>query len=217
MIAIAPLNAAISAHRAAYDAYQVAPQGEAAEVACCEMQDALDALVIAACAFPILSCSLPQGADELLAHLRWWLAEEAVYADYYQPAYAVLSGRAADLARLLASPAPDAGDQLAGPAVPGAAQVDAAWYGLAPTTRDRIGAIAIDMVFQAFVSGDACAPNDRAVRGWSKRARAIRDAAMDASCQRLTEIHHVVEDALPNLFGPQGENPEWAVRMGAKR
>ncbi|MCJ2098975.1 hypothetical protein [Methylobacterium sp. E-046] len=336
MIAISPLYAAISAHRAAYDAFQVAPEGEDSELANCEMLDALDALVIAACAFPLFSRPLPVGTGALLAHLQWWLADEAVNAADYQPNFAILLDRAADLAAVLAEPAnPDPiiaaiaaadmanathtaclvhldeddeaqieqcnaaaqetdrtfnvvqemmpvtlgglhaltqfyardaklYDRCSGgseylahvaraliacdstgqfslirqskdlsdqrlvvvipplekttcPGVPDQAQVEAAWCALSAETRDRIGIIATDMVFQSFVSGDACAPKDRAVPGWSKKARAIRDAAMDASCQRLTEVHNVVEAVLPDLFGPVGQNPDWAVAMGARR
>jgi len=73
------------------------------------------------------------------------------------------------------------------------------------------------MVFQAFVSGDAFGPKDQPVPGRSKRAQTIRGEASDASCRRLTELHTVVEDVLPVLFGSAGQNPEWAVAMGAKR
>ncbi len=31
------------------------------------------------------------------------------------------------------------------------------------------------------------------------------------------ELHTVIEDVLPVLFGSAGQNPEWAVAMGAKR
>ncbi|AYO83688.1 hypothetical protein [Methylobacterium brachiatum] len=345
MIAVSPLHAAISAHRAAYDAYQVAPDDEA-EAACCAMEDALDALVVGACAFPILGRPLPEGAGALLAHLRWWLAEEAVHAEEYQPDYGILLGRAADLAAVQGyAPAadPSAGsdpiiaaivaadmataahtaclvhldedddeqvercnaaaqetdrtfeivhsmmpatlsglhaltrfyardaklyDRCSGGSeylahvaraliacdsvgrfswvrqleaqseqplevviqageiqpcsgVPGKAQVEAAWRALPAETRDRIGIIATDLVFQAFVHGDAYvatgSPRDRAVPGRSKAAQAIRDAAADAETARLNELHRVVESALPCLFGPASENPEWAVAMGAKR
>lgn len=108
MIAINPLTAAVSAHRAAWDAFQVAPGGdESAESmdACCAMGDALDGLVLAACAFPILTRPLPAEAGLLLDHLRWWLAEEAEFAADYQPSYGILQGRTADLAAVLEPPA----------------------------------------------------------------------------------------------------------------
>ncbi|WP_182179258.1 hypothetical protein [Methylobacterium radiotolerans] len=455
MIAVSPLHAAISAHRAAYDAFQIAPEGEGSENASCEMLDALDALVQAACAFPILGRSLPEGAGALLAHLQWWLTDEAVNAADYQPNYGILLGRAMDLAAVLErgdlslprsgerkgsasgaypSDRPDpifaalaalkdadcradqvlaetAGDEIpeanarfeaedrrrseverafaatvpttleglaalvrryvatastlasddlkhiaralagvraleilppapaldpifslieaadaaaavhivacrnldedddaqmracnqaaadahdalmavrqampvtadglhslaafyvrdatlydrdgehiehlaraliacesdgrisgvwerkaqpnqspepvippggkrGGSVVPDQAQVEAAWRSLPANARDQIGIIATDMVFQAFVSGDAFRPKDQPVPGRSKRAQTIRGEASDASCRRLTDLHNVIEGVLPALFGSAGENPDWAVALGAKR
>ncbi|WP_345819896.1 hypothetical protein ABC766_27070 [Methylobacterium fujisawaense] len=356
MIAVSPLHAAIAAHRAAYDAFQIAPEGEDSELASCELLDALDALVEAACAFPILGRSLPEGAGALLAHLQWWLTDEAVNAADYQPNYGILLGRAMDLAVVLERndfPLPRSGErkgsasgaypstepdpiiaaivaadmanaahtatlvhldeddeeqvelcnaaacetdrtfsvvegtmpstiaglialtefyardaklydrcsggseylahvaraliawessgrfsggwttktiqqQLLEPVippgenralsgVPGQAEVEAAWHALSMETRDAIGIIATDMVFQAFVSGDAFGPKDQPVPGRSKRAQKIRGEASDACCRRLTELHIVIEDALPALFGSAGQNPDWAVAMGAQR
>ncbi|MDH2311461.1 hypothetical protein [Methylobacterium brachiatum] len=345
MIAVSPLHAVISAHRAAYDAYQVAPDDEA-EAACCAMADALDALVSAACAFSILGRALPEGAGALLAHLRWWLAEEAVHAEDYQPDYGILLGRAADLAAVQGY-APDADpsagsdpilaaivaadmanavhtaclvhldeddeeqvercnaaaqetdrtfgivqsmmpatlgglhaltrfyardaklyDRCSGgseylahvaraliacdsvgrfswvrqleaqseqtlevaiPAgenqpcsgVPGKAQVEAAWRALPAETKDRIGIIATDMVFQGFVHGDDCVvanqPESRPVPGDTDAAHAIRIAAEAAGNARLSELYRVIEAEIPGLFGPEGQNPDWAVAMGALR
>ncbi|XYD07457.1 hypothetical protein R1A27_20330 [Methylobacterium sp. NMS12] len=329
MIAVSPLHAAISAHRAAYDAFQIAPEGEDSENASCEMLDALDALVMAACAFPILSRTLPEGAGALLAHLQWWLAEEAVNAVDYQPTYGVLLSRASDLAAVLAPPVLDENDpvmaaivavdmatvahtatlvhrdeddeeseavvdaaghavdaafqavqalmpatlaglhaltvfyardakvydrtscggdylghvaaalalfvsregqaplSLTGAAireasgVPGRAQVEASWHALPSEAQNRIGVIATDMVFQAFVHGDSFVatgqPKDRAVPKRSKAHQAIREAAGEAETERLNELHRVVEAAIPALFGPDGQNPDWAVAMGARR
>ncbi|KQP60550.1 hypothetical protein [Methylobacterium sp. Leaf112] len=98
--------------------------------------------------------------------------------------------------------------------VPGQSEVEAAWHALPAETRDRIGIIAVDLVFQAFVHGDAYvatgSPRDRAVPGHSKAAQAIRNAAGEAENRRLNELHRVVECVLPDLFGPEGENPDWA-------
>jgi len=356
MIAVSPVHAAISAHRAAYDAFQAAPEGEDSELANCEMLDALDALVAAACGFPILGRALPEGAGALLAHLQWWLTDEAVNAADYQPNYGILLGRAMDLAVVLkrgefplprfgehkgfasgayasagADPiiaaivaadmanaahtttlvlldeddedqveraneaacetdqtfrvvegmmpstiaglialtefyardaklydrcsgggdyllhvaaalrACESGWQFSGcwrakakpvqsveavipdrlkaacSGVPDQSQLETAWYGLPAETRDDIGIIATDMVFQAFVSGDAFGPKDQPVPGRSERAQTIRGEASEASCRRLTELHNVVEAMLPVLFGTVGRNPDWAVAMGAKR
>lgn len=98
--------------------------------------------------------------------------------------------------------------------VPCQSEVEAAWHALPTETRNSIGIIAVDLVFQAFVHGDAYvatgSPKDRAVPGCSRAARAIRDAAAEAENRRLNELHRVVESVLPDLFGPEGDNPDWA-------
>lgn len=110
-----------------------------------------------------------------------------------------------------------AGENHAFCSIPGQAEVEAAWHALPAGTRDTIGIIATDMVFQAFVSGDAFGPKDQPVPGRSRRAQSIRGEASEATCRRLTELHNVIEDVLPVLFGSAGQNPDWAVAMGAKR
>lgn len=99
--------------------------------------------------------------------------------------------------------------------VPGQLDVEAAWFGLPPDLRDRIGIIAVDMVFQGFVYGDAYVaigqPEDMPVRD-----KAARDAACAAENRRLNELTRVVEDALPSLFGATGENPAWSENPGPR-
>ena len=92
----------------------------------------------------------------------------------------------------------------------------AAWRSIPAEMRDHIGFIAVDMVFQGFVSGDGYVPKDRAVSGWSKSARAIRDAATDASNTRLGEIYRLVERMPPGLFGKEGYNPAWCPNAGPR-
>ena len=105
--------------------------------------------------------------------------------------------------------------------VPGQTEIEMAWHALPAEIRDRIGIIAVDMVFQGFVYGDAYVaikqPRDRAVPGRSKAHQAIRAAAAEAENRRLNELTRVIEGVLPDLFGAPGENPEWAVAMGARR
>lgn len=105
--------------------------------------------------------------------------------------------------------------------IPGQPEVEAAWLALPADVRNRIGTIAVDMVFRAYVHGDFYVatghPAERPVPGESEAAHAIRAEADEASNARLTELHKVVERAIPDLFGPAGENPEWAVKMGALR
>lgn len=97
-----PILAAITTHRQAWDAFQHAPEGEDTILANDALFEALDALLGA-------SCATRPGAHALLAHLRWWLAEEAEFAAGYQPAYGRAEARAGELALLLEAPAPSAG------------------------------------------------------------------------------------------------------------
>lgn len=94
-----PIHAAITRHRIAYDAYQVAPEGRPSIEANDEYDAASDALVATPCATRF-------GALALLAHLRWWLQDEAEFKDGHQPAYGLAEARAADLALFLGTPLP---------------------------------------------------------------------------------------------------------------
>ncbi|WP_279358203.1 hypothetical protein [Methylobacterium indicum] len=82
--------AAIATHRAAYDAFQVAPDGEASILAEEAYREAGDALVT-------MACTTSAGAMALLEHLRWWLADEAEFAQAHQPTYGAAQVRVADL------------------------------------------------------------------------------------------------------------------------
>ena len=77
--------------------FQVAPEGEASEVANLETYDALTALLTT-------SCATRFGSLALLSHLRWWLAEEAVNAGAYGEDWSVAQARAADLTLFLGTP-----------------------------------------------------------------------------------------------------------------
>ncbi len=85
-----PILAAIAAHRAAYAAFQVAPEGEASILAEEAYRAAGDVLVSTA-------CTTPAGAVKLLEHLRWWLTEEAAFADSYGLTYRAAQVRVTDL------------------------------------------------------------------------------------------------------------------------
>ena len=97
--------------------------------------------------------------------------------------------------------------------IPTLADVTAAWHALPAETRDRIGICAVDYVFQGFVHGDLYVaigqPEDRAVFD-----DAIREAAAEAENRRLNELNTIIETALPDLFGPAGENPAWSENAG---
>ena len=94
-----PIHAAIQRHRAAYDAYQVAPEGKASVIASDDYDAATDALVATACASRF-------GALALLGHLRWWLGEEAEFSAAHQPGYGIAGARVADLTLFLGSNLP---------------------------------------------------------------------------------------------------------------
>ena len=93
--------------------------------------------------------------------------------------------------------------------VPGPVELSAAWSGLPVSLRDHIGFIAFDMVFQGFLSGQAYAPEDRVLS-----CDAARGEAYDRECRGMTELYRTVEDAVPDLFGPEGENPAWCANPG---
>ncbi|MCJ2036413.1 hypothetical protein [Methylobacterium sp. J-068] len=92
-----PILAVIDRHLEAWSVYQVAPEGEASEVANLETFDAISALLTTACATRF-------GSLALLSHLRWWLAEEAVNADGYGEHWQMAQARAADLTLFLGTP-----------------------------------------------------------------------------------------------------------------
>ncbi|MEE8630811.1 MULTISPECIES: hypothetical protein [Methylobacterium] len=85
-----PVLVGIATHRAAYDAFQVAPDGTASIFAEGAYREAGDVLVATA-------CTTSTGAMALLEHLRWWLADEAEFAQAHQPTYGAAQVRVADL------------------------------------------------------------------------------------------------------------------------
>lgn len=100
--AASPVHAAIAAHRAAYDAYQIAPEGKASEHASDAYDEASMAVVAVACV------TAPE-ALALFRHLTWWVLDEAEFAAGHQPAYDIALARAKDLSlylRTLTGPAP---------------------------------------------------------------------------------------------------------------
>lgn len=131
-----PIHAAIARHRAAYDAFQVAPEGTPSVEANDEYDAASDALVSTACATRF-------GALALLTHLRWWLADEAEFKAGHQPAYGLAEARAADLTLFLGTPLSPAmrlnGDVLAG-FLPQAAPAGCLGRALPACDRRRHGA-----------------------------------------------------------------------------
>lgn len=94
-----PIHAAIARHRAAYDAFQIAPEGEATMLANDDHDAATDAIAT-------MPCASRFGALALLTHLRWWLTEEAEFSAAHQPGYSIAQARVADLTLFLGTNLP---------------------------------------------------------------------------------------------------------------
>lgn len=92
--ATSPVHAAIAVHRAAYEAFQVAPEGKASEHA----SDAYDEASMAVVA---VACTNAPEALALFRHLAWWVLDEAEFAAGHQPAYDIAMARAKDLSLYL--------------------------------------------------------------------------------------------------------------------
>lgn len=92
-----PILAAIEHHQATYDAFQVAPEGDDSIYAQDEMLEARGALLAT-------SCTTLAGCFALVAHLRWFIAEEAVnYAAGNGSEWRQITAREAELTMLLGS------------------------------------------------------------------------------------------------------------------
>lgn len=89
--------------------------------------------------------------------------------------------------------------------VPGSVELGTAWNALPLSLRDHIGFIAMNTVFQGFLGGEAYCPEDRVLHSDEERGEAV-----DREGKGLTDLYRIIEDALPDLFGPDGENPAWA-------
>ncbi|MCJ2110242.1 hypothetical protein MKK64_03275 [Methylobacterium sp. E-025] len=94
-----PIHAAIERHRTAYDAYQVAPEGEASMITNEDYEAATDTLTTTPCASRL-------GALALLGHLRWWLSKEAEFSAAHQLGYGIAQARVADLTLFLGTNLP---------------------------------------------------------------------------------------------------------------
>lgn len=92
------VSEAVSAHRAAYDAFQVAPDENVNLNAVLDAQSAMQTALIEMLTTP---CVSRLDALALRSHLQWWLADEAEFEADYQPAYAIAQARATELTMLL--------------------------------------------------------------------------------------------------------------------
>ena len=83
-----------------------------------------------------------------------------------------------------------------------------AWHLLSPTTQAEIGAAVIGMALADYVSGDmhdeADHFHDEALRG---DCMDVRDALLNRISARLWSL-------FPDLYGPDGDHPAWALNSG---
>lgn len=103
-----PVLAAINRHQSAYDAFQIAPEGEDSVLAQDEMLDARSELLST-------SCATLAGCFALVEHLRWFLVEEAENYGDHDSEWRQIKGREAELAMLLGSRLPPHRPALAHP------------------------------------------------------------------------------------------------------
>lgn len=90
--------------------------------------------------------------------------------------------------------------------IPGRLDVCAALENLPADQVFAIAEHAVRLVLAGFISGDAYAPEDRPVRDPEARELAHKE-----DCELLTDLYPLVEGMLPDLFGPEGELPAWAL------
>lgn len=90
--------------------------------------------------------------------------------------------------------------------VPTIVDLSHAWGSLSPAQTDYIGFLALVMVFNGFLDGSAYEAPDKVLSD-----PIVRSEANDRSNAALTEIFAFIEDALPDLFGPEGHHPLWAT------
>ncbi|MCJ2063411.1 hypothetical protein MKK63_11905 [Methylobacterium sp. J-088] len=83
-----------------------------------------------------------------------------------------------------------------------------AWHLLSPATQAEIGAAVIGMVLAEYVSGDMHGDADRFYDD------ALCGDAMDTGSDLLTRIEQRLWVLFPDLYGPDGDHPAWALNSG---
>ncbi|SDO59702.1 hypothetical protein SAMN05216360_12924 [Methylobacterium phyllostachyos] len=83
-----------------------------------------------------------------------------------------------------------------------------AWHSLSPATQAEIGAAVIGMVLAEYVSGDMHGDADHF------HDDALRGDAMDVGSDLLTRIEQRLWVLFPDLYGPDGDHPAWALTSG---
>ena len=86
-----------------------------------------------------------------------------------------------------------------------------AWHLLSPATQAEIGAAIIGMALAEYVHGDDMAEADQF------HDDALRSAAGDVNSKLLNSITPRLWALLPDLYGPDGDHPAWALNAGLAR
>jgi len=83
-----------------------------------------------------------------------------------------------------------------------------AWHLLSPATQAEIGAAVIGMALADYVSGDMHEEVDHF------RDDALRSDCMTTRDETLTALDDRLWVLFPDLYGPEGDHPAWALSSG---
>jgi hypothetical protein len=83
-----------------------------------------------------------------------------------------------------------------------------AWHMLSPTTQAEIGTAVLGMALAQYVYGDGRADADQF------EDEGLRSAASDVADDILNRIDARLWVLLPDLYGPDGDHPRWALDSG---
>ena len=83
-----------------------------------------------------------------------------------------------------------------------------AWHLLSPATQAEIGAAVIGMALAQYIHGDSMAEAD------CFRDDALREAASEVEHDILNQMDDRLWTLFPDLYGPDGDHPRWALTAG---
>ncbi|MGE8131586.1 hypothetical protein ACQKQD_31965 [Methylobacterium sp. NPDC080182] len=83
-----------------------------------------------------------------------------------------------------------------------------AWHMLSPATQAEIGGAVLGMALANYVYGDGRADADQF------KDECLRSAASDVADDLLNRIDDRLWVLLPDLYGPDGDHPRWALDSG---
>lgn len=86
-----------------------------------------------------------------------------------------------------------------------------AWRLLSPATQAEIGAAVIGMYLAQYVHGDDMAEADQFLDA------DLRNSACDVEHDLLNRLDDRLWALFPDLYGPDGEHPAWALNSGFAR